>query len=208
MFSKTLIDRKQAMQHGALLMLVTLATPDFAFSQLYNVVPRDLGGGYEIADGGTITVAAGAITEWDISVVGDVPYTFSHTKPGAVVNAEEIVNITPSAITVSLDRAGDGVLNFDARDSVDSQCPVGFTCEQGLSWVDQGPFLGTPARSFLFYDYLGFDSEGRGSLNESATLPLPTGEFLVATVVPEPSVFTMGWVAWLCGLAARRRKIP
>ena len=53
-----------------LLPIMILATTHSLYSQtgVYVVAPLDLSRGYAIAEGGTITVAGGNITEWDISV--------------------------------------------------------------------------------------------------------------------------------------------
>ncbi len=88
---------------------------------VFNVEPRALVGGYEIA-GGTIRtdMAATTITAWNVEVTGPVPYTFSSaTSPGAALKLGFV--LSPTQITFN-----SGVLGLDAgfvaSDNTDPDC--------------------------------------------------------------------------------------
>ena len=83
--------------------LLMLSTPHAVFSQtVYNVVPVDLGGGYQIA-GGTITVLGTEITAWNIPVTGDLPYTFSEANPRSTfVDSAGVFDVSPERISLAI----------------------------------------------------------------------------------------------------------
>ena len=126
-----------------LLPLMILATTHSLYSQtgVYEVVPVDLSRGYAIAEGGTITVAGGNITEWDISVTGEFPFRFMTGQPMVALDAG--FEISDTRIDTSTD------LPSGAGFRAVAPCPAAFLpapalCEFDLAWTtsETGSFRG------------------------------------------------------------------
>ena len=183
--------------------LLLLTTPHLGSSQtVYDVVPVDLGGGYQIA-GGTITVLGTEITAWNIPVTGVAPHTFSEANPGALLRVTgDGFNITPEQISFSATQLGHNRVAFFASENTFVDC-VNLGCTQQLDWVSQGPPAAAPF-SRVGYFFFGVDGDPAVLLE----LPLGVGELVVATVVPEPtsSLLLVLGVLGLMGARQKRRR--
>ncbi len=161
--------------------LLMLSTPHAVFSQtVYDVVPVDLGGGYQIA-GGTITVLGTEITAWNIPVTGDVPYTFSEANPGAWVRVTgDGFNITPEQISFSAThtKVGFNQVAIFASENTHVDCEG---CTQQLDWMSNGLTSATErlfgVTSFSNVGYIFYD--GDANPFGSVELPLSVGELVV-----------------------------
>ena len=89
-----------------LVPLVILATTDSLLSQVYEVIPRDFGAGYAIAEGGTLKVVDGEIAEWNVRVDGPTPFTFTNETASISTRG---VTITPTQIGID----GTGAASVD-----------------------------------------------------------------------------------------------
>ena len=92
-----------------LLPLMILATTHSLYSQTqtYVVNQLDLGGGYEIVGGGTITVEEGQVAGWDFLVSGERVSRFTDGAPDARLFLEgPVLVIVASDITLVFDVNG------------------------------------------------------------------------------------------------------
>ena len=158
-------------------LLLSLAGGGTAFSQtIYDVVPVDLGDGYEIA-GGTITIEGSSVTAWNIPITGDVPYTFSNTNPGAAFRSgDEGFIFSSSEISFSANNTRINHASFEAFDSSSFGCQA---CKQSLIWVSEGSSSSSPRDTELTYVYN--ELAGPGPL-ELRRVTIVGGESVVAVL--------------------------
>jgi hypothetical protein len=180
--------------------LLLLTTPHLGSSQtVYDVVPVDLGRGYRI-DGGTITVIDTEIVAWNIPVTGELPYTFSHTNPGADFSVTgDGFNISPNEITFPAPRLANNLASFTASDNSNPECNF---CNQLLLWSSVGGSLGLPLGTNLRYTHADiFDIIN----SAQAVSVLPDEEILVA-LVPEPTSSLLLALGVLTLMGARQKR--
>ncbi len=161
--------------------LLLLTTPHLGSSQtVYDVVPVDLGRGYRI-DGGTITVIDTEIVAWNIPVTGELPYTFSHTSPGADFSVTgDGFNISPNEITFPATRLENNLASFRASDNLTPECNF---CNQLLLWSSVGGSLGLPLGTNLRYTHADiFDI-----INSAQAVSVLRDEEILVALVPEPT---------------------
>ncbi len=177
-----------------LLPLMILATTHSLYSQtgVYVVAPLDLSRGYAIAEGGTITVAGGNITEWDISVTGEFPFRFMTGQPMVALDAG--FEISDTRIDTSTD------LPSGAGFRAVAPCPAAFLpapalCEFDLAW--------TTSETGSFRGYL-MKSSDNFTINAGSVTTFDPDFTLVARLVPEPSGLCLGLVGM--GLVGAWRK--
>ena len=103
-----------------------------ATGQVSILEPVDLGDGYSIAPGSTMTAVDGEISDWSITVDGEYPHTFSSPADGLFDFAFfENVIITEDSISVML---GPSDQNYVAFQSDSIECEADNGCEASLSW--------------------------------------------------------------------------
>ena len=192
-----------------LLILFAIAlNADTLFAQIYDVVPRDLGEGHAGRvfshnyrtgkfgiEGGTITVADGMITEWNIHVAGLSPHTFTHEDANAFAGGN--ISITPAEITFENTRANENYFMFQSDVTEEIEC-FG-QCTATLAWDSR--------RQYLEYSIWEGSTQDVTPLAFARVDNIPSGQLLIATAVPEPSGFCLGIVGLGLGVTYRKRRL-
>ena len=160
-------------------------------TMLYDVMPYDLGDGYQI-EGGTITTddAMSEIIAWDIHVSGAVPFRFVSTNPDAETSGPAF-NITPEAITVEV--GGPTSTHFLDFDNSHPDCD---SCRQMLTYSRSGTSV-----SYKFKDFSDRDPKVNVNMSQTPTV-------VVATIVPEPAAAALLSLAGVAlSVAWHRRRL-
>jgi len=194
---------------SAIVVAVVLVA-NTAHGQVYNVVPIDLGNGYSIATGSTMTAVDGEISDWSITVDGDHPHTFSSPADGLFTFAFfENVIITEDSISVML---GPSDQNYVAFQSDLIECDAENGCEASLYW-------GWTSQASVSFRHLGrvsgggpnpdFSDDGDFLFVVLTESPLPEDTVVIAFAsqqVPEPTTGVLATMAVFCLLGISRRR--
>ena len=194
---------------SALVVAVVLVA-NTAQGQVYNVVPIDLGDGYSIAPGSTMTAVDGEISDWSITVDGEYPHTFSSSSDGLFTFAFfENVIITEDSISVTL---GPSDQNYVAFQSDLIECDAEDGCEASLYW-------GWTSQASVSFRHLGRVSGGGTNPDSSddgdflfvvlTESPLPEDTVVIAfasQLVPEPTTGVLATMAVFCLLGISRQR--
>lgn len=182
------------------------ATP--LHSQEYDVVPVDLGHGYSIQEGSTITVDSGEIVDWNVTVSGEFPHTFrpsTDSRDSARVSDALVAN---GQITIELGL--DPTVYFGFREEYD--CEAEF-CVASLYWA-AATNLETQSLVFTHHGWISGGGNNPDIPDEGdflfAARPepgmrLPKGRTVLATV-PEPTSWMLLNIAVLALAFTRKRR--
>ena len=211
--SQSLQQRKRAMYKCTVILTVCMLSSSSAFGEVYNVVPIDLGDGYSIAPGSTMTTIDGVVTDWSISVEGEYPFKF--TSP-----TEELVIL--DHLTVTNDEISISLVDWESAAFVYTYyegCVAEDFCEAILAWSRGfNPVTNEFAQVVSFRHRAvtqanGSDPDGPDPddyvFNVSTSQPLPFGKTVIAVAsqsVPEPAAGCLVAMGLFCVLGLRRKR--
>lgn len=191
-----------------------------AKGQVYILDPVDLGDGYTIVPGSTMTAVDGEIADWLITVEGEHPFTFRPTSDVSDLVRFDNLVVTEDDIRIDLSVDGAGASLRDVYRSLDG-CEAEDYCRATLAWS-----RGFNPVTNEFTQAVSFRHSGVSTANGSnpdgpdpddyvfnvlASQPLPLGTTVIAVAsqqVPEPAtgmLAAMGLLG-LVGFSRRRRR--
>ena len=196
-------------------LVLLIAVPN-GEAATYNIEPVALDNGYEVTGGfietdidvGTLT--AESITDYEISVTGENPFTFAPDNPGARVGVIGDVDVTATEIVVrpvtqATRPPPRNLLEFKANDPLS---PLTLSLSYHSLMTDperDEATLGDPIsdRSTIWY-LSGSDAPPISFL--FATFEVEPAVPLSVATVPEPSAVTLTLLGVCVGLFATRKK--
>jgi len=182
------------MRHIIAAIIVALVLVKTVSGQVYNLVPIDLGEGYSIAAGSTMTIIDGELSSWDITVEGEYPYRF--LSPEAPGNNARFENVIVADDEISIPGPMDGIL-FNTN--YDDGC-LAVRCKAVLSWTPE-------ADQVEFYHVASLDNPTNSLFEIDLSIPLegPTVVAVASQQVPEAATGVLAAMAVFCSLGFARQ---
>lgn len=203
------------MRHIIAAIIVALVLVKTVSGQVYNIVPIDLGDGYSIATGSTMTALDGEVTDWLITISGEHPFTFR--PPSDFVSFENLI-VSEDDISITLAGSDAGAAVLDRYRGAEG-CIAEDFCEATLAWSRGfNPVTNQSAQEVSFNhravtQAAGSNPDGPDAddyvFNVFTSQPLPLGTTVIAVAsqhVPEPTTGSLFAMGLLCLTGLRRKR--
>lgn len=201
------------MYKSTVILTICILSSSSAFGEVYHIVPIDLGDGYSIAPGSTMTTIDGVVSDWSISVEGEHPFKF--TSP-----TEELVIL--DHLTVTNDEISITLVDWDSAAFVYTYyegCVAEDGCHATLAWSRGfNPVTNEFVQEVYFSHSAVTQANGSNPdgpdpddyvFNVLTSQPLPIGKTVIAVAsqsVPEPTAGCLVTTALLCVTSLVRKR--